>query len=55
MQHIFNRLPPRPDGRPNMQRLWYHDLRTNQYFTLAALDPLKELEPDPQPDLNSET
>ena len=37
---FFDRRPPRPDGRPNTERLWIYDLRTNQHFTLKT-NPLK--------------
>ena len=33
---FFDRKPPRPDGRPNTQRVWFYDLRTNQHFTLKT-------------------
>ena len=33
---FFDRKPPRPDGQPNMQRVWLYDLRTNQRFTLKT-------------------
>jgi len=33
---FFNRLPPRPDGQPNTQRVWFYDLRTSQHFTLKT-------------------
>jgi type I restriction enzyme M protein len=33
---FFRRLPPRPDGKPNTERVWYYDLRTNQHFTLKT-------------------
>ncbi|MEO7009952.1 MAG: N-6 DNA methylase, partial [Caldimonas sp.] len=33
---FFDRKPPRPDGRPNTERVWYYDLRTNQHFTLKT-------------------
>lgn len=26
---FFDRKPPRADGEPNTQRVWFHDLRTN--------------------------
>jgi type I restriction enzyme M protein len=33
---FFSRMPPRPDGQPNTQRVWFYDLRTNQHFTLKT-------------------
>ncbi|WP_372528673.1 N-6 DNA methylase [Piscinibacter sp.] len=33
---FFDRKPPRPDGKPNTQRVWFYDLRTNQHFTLKT-------------------
>ena len=33
---FFDRKPPRPDGKPNTERVWYYDLRTNQHFTLKT-------------------
>lgn len=33
---FFDRKPPRPDGQPNTQRVWFYDLRTNQHFTLKT-------------------
>ncbi len=33
---FFDRKPPRPDGRPNTQRVWLYDLRTNQHFRLKT-------------------
>ena len=33
---FFDRKPPRADGRPNTERVWYYDLRTNQHFTLKT-------------------
>ena len=32
---FFDRKPPRPDGKPNTQRVWFYDLRTN-HFTLKT-------------------
>jgi type I restriction enzyme M protein len=37
---FFSRMPPRPDGQPNTQRVWFYDLRTNQHFTLKT-NPLR--------------
>ena len=42
---FFDRRPPRPDGRPNTERLWIYDLRTNQHFTLKT-NPLKHTDLD---------
>ncbi len=33
---FFDRKPPRPDGKPNTERVWFYDLRTNQHFTLKT-------------------
>ena len=33
---FFDRRPPRPDGKPNTERVWFYDLRTNQHFTLKT-------------------
>ena len=33
---FFDRKPPRPDGGPNTDRVWFYDLRTNQHFTLKT-------------------
>ncbi|KNZ33044.1 MAG: DNA methyltransferase [Methylibium sp. NZG] len=33
---FFDRKPPRPDGQPNTERVWFYDLRTNQHFTLKT-------------------
>ena len=33
---FFDRRPPRADGKPNTERLWIYDLRTNQHFTLKT-------------------
>ena len=37
---FFDRRPPRADGKPNTERLWIYDLRTNQHFTLKT-NPLQ--------------
>ena len=42
---FFDRRPPRPDGKPNTERLWIYDLRTNQHFTLKT-NPLKHADLD---------
>ena len=33
---FFDRKPPRADGKPNTDRVWFYDLRTNQHFTLKT-------------------
>ena len=42
---FFDRKPPRPDGQPNTQRVWFYDLRTNQHFTLKTR-PLRHADLD---------
>ena len=42
---FFDRKPPRADGQPNSQRVWFYDLRTNQHFTLKTR-PLQHVDLD---------
>lgn len=42
---FFDRKPPRADGKPNTQHVWFYDLRTNLHFTLKTR-PLQHADMD---------